>query len=96
MKTTLELPDDLYQQVKIRAAQQNRRVKDLVSDGLRLLLGTPAQGQPDGATEEQRLVLRALEEIRRSPPSPPGRKERLIADATRLRREGWNREHGAP
>ncbi len=95
MKTTLELPDDLYQQVKIRAAQQNRRVKDLVSDGLRLLLRTPTLGEPAGASDDQRLALRALEEIRRSPPSPPGRTERLIADGTRLRREGWNREDGA-
>ena len=39
MKTTLEIPDDLYRQAKILAAHENRKMKDLVSDGLRLVLG---------------------------------------------------------
>jgi plasmid stability protein len=47
MKTTLEIPDELYRQVKVRAAQENRKMKDMVSEGLRLVLGstknTPSQ-----------------------------------------------------
>jgi hypothetical protein len=39
MKTTLEIPDELYRQAKVHAAQENRKMKDLVSDGLRLVLG---------------------------------------------------------
>lgn len=39
MKTTLEIPDDLYRQAKVQAAQDNRKMKDLVSEGLRLVLG---------------------------------------------------------
>jgi hypothetical protein len=39
MKTTLEIPDDLYRQAKVHAALENRRMKDLVSEGLRLVLG---------------------------------------------------------
>lgn len=39
MKTTLEIPDDIYRQAKIRAAHDNRKMKDLVSEGLRLVLG---------------------------------------------------------
>jgi hypothetical protein len=39
MKTTLEIPDDLYRQAKVQAAQENRKMKDLVSEGLRLVLG---------------------------------------------------------
>lgn len=35
MKTTLDLPDDLVRQVKLRAIAQNRPIKDLVSDFLR-------------------------------------------------------------
>jgi len=39
VKTTLEIPDELYRQAKIRAAHENRKMKDLVSEGLRLVLG---------------------------------------------------------
>jgi hypothetical protein len=39
MKTTLEIPDELYRHAKIRAAHENRKMKDLVSEGLRLVLG---------------------------------------------------------
>ncbi len=38
MKTTLEIPDDLYREVKTRAASQNRKLKDLVAEALRLLI----------------------------------------------------------
>jgi hypothetical protein len=38
MKTTLEIPDDLYRQAKVLAAQENLRMKDLVSEGLQLVL----------------------------------------------------------
>jgi len=39
MKTTLEIPDELYRQAKIQAAHENRKMKDLVIEGLRLVLG---------------------------------------------------------
>jgi hypothetical protein len=35
MKTTLDLPDHLMQQVKQRALQQGRTIKDLVADYIR-------------------------------------------------------------
>jgi plasmid stability protein len=35
MKTTLDLPDDLMREVKIRAVRENRRLKDAVADLLR-------------------------------------------------------------
>ena len=38
MKTTLEIPDDLYQQAKVHAARENRKMKDLITEGLRLVL----------------------------------------------------------
>ncbi len=44
MKTTLEIPDALYRQAKVKAAQENRKMKDLVSDGLRLVLGMSKTG----------------------------------------------------
>lgn len=35
MKTTLELPDDLMREVKIRAVRENRKLKDTVAELLR-------------------------------------------------------------
>lgn len=41
MKTTIEVPDDLYRRAKAEAALRGRRVKDLVEEGLRLVLEKP-------------------------------------------------------
>jgi hypothetical protein len=41
MKTTVELPDELYRRVKAEAALRGRKLKDLVEEGLRLVLETP-------------------------------------------------------
>lgn len=38
MRTTVELPDELFREVKARAALQGRPLKDLVADGLKLVL----------------------------------------------------------
>jgi plasmid stability protein len=35
MKTTLDLPDDLMREVKIRAATQGKRLKDIVTELMR-------------------------------------------------------------
>lgn len=41
MKTTLEIPDDLFRRAKAAAALQGRPLKDLVADGLRKELDEP-------------------------------------------------------
>jgi hypothetical protein len=54
VKTTLEIPDELYRQAKIRASQENSTIKDLVSEGLRLVLrieSKPPTGHPRRMTE---------------------------------------------
>jgi hypothetical protein len=38
MKTTIELPDDLYRRAKATAALRGRKLKDLIEEGLRLVL----------------------------------------------------------
>ena len=42
MKTTVELPDDLARRIKAAAALRGRKLKDLVAEGLRLVLEAPA------------------------------------------------------
>jgi hypothetical protein len=41
MKTTVELPDDLYRQAKAEAALRGRKFRELVEEGLRLALEAP-------------------------------------------------------
>ena len=38
MKTTVEMPDELYRRAKAEAALRGRRLKDLIEEGLRLVL----------------------------------------------------------
>jgi hypothetical protein len=40
MKTTVELPEDLYRRAKAEAALRGRKLRDLVEEGLRLVLET--------------------------------------------------------
>ena len=40
MKTTLDLPDDLIRAIKIRAAQEDKKLKDYVTEILRRGLAT--------------------------------------------------------
>lgn len=69
MKTTLDLPDELMRTLKIRAVRENRKLKDLVADLLRLGLTQPTQpGAPTAARVQLPLVrtahaARAAEEV---------------------------------
>lgn len=44
MKTTIELSDELFRKVKAEAALRGRKLKDLVEEGLRLVIETPRTG----------------------------------------------------
>jgi hypothetical protein len=41
MKTTIDVPDELYRKAKATAALRGRKLKDLVVDGLRMALDAP-------------------------------------------------------
>jgi hypothetical protein len=53
MKTTLDLPDELMRGMKIRAATQGRKLKDVVADAIRESLGS----KPDAHAEAPPLVI---------------------------------------
>ena len=46
MKTTLDLPDDLVKEVKLRALHENQKLKDAVAQLLRRGLAAPDANQP--------------------------------------------------
>jgi hypothetical protein len=41
MKTTIEVPDELYRRAKAEAALRGRKLKDLIEEGLRIVLEAP-------------------------------------------------------
>lgn len=43
MKTTVEVSDDLYRRAKAEAALRGRKLKDLIEEGLRLVLEAPGK-----------------------------------------------------
>jgi len=43
MKTTVEVPDDLYRRAKAEAALRGRKLKDMIEEGLRLVLAAPRE-----------------------------------------------------
>ena len=45
MKTTIELPDELYRRAKAVARRRGRKIKDLVEEGLRMVVDGPAKGR---------------------------------------------------
>ncbi len=53
MKTTLDLPDELMRAIKVRAAQQDRKIKDVVAELLRRGLS----GQEQAAAVRRRVQL---------------------------------------
>ena len=46
MKATIEIEDELYRQVKAAAAIRGRKVKDLVAEGLRIVLRSSHSALP--------------------------------------------------
>jgi hypothetical protein len=50
MKTTLEIPDELFREVKAKAALEGRKLKDLVAEGLRLIVSEPPKEIRKGVT----------------------------------------------
>jgi hypothetical protein len=57
MKTTIEVPDELYRRAKAEAAQRGRKLRYLVEEGLHLVLSTPRK--PPKRSRLARLMERA-------------------------------------
>ena len=55
MKTTFDLPDDLVRTIKVRAAQEDRRLKDLIEELLRK--GLKAEEPRRGVRHRVKLPL---------------------------------------
>jgi hypothetical protein len=54
MRTTVELPDDLFRRTKSEAALRGKKFRDLVEEGLHLVLDAP---QPKASGEKKRETV---------------------------------------
>lgn len=83
MKTTLEIPDDVYREVKTLAARQNLKMKDLFTRGLRKILDE----------ESSRTIyptpLETLSMVREAPLHSTEEIKTLIDQMDRDRKTGW-------
>jgi predicted component of type VI protein secretion system len=52
MKTTVEVPDELYRRAKAEAGLSGRKLKDLVEEGLRRVLDASGGAKPKPALAE--------------------------------------------
>jgi hypothetical protein len=60
MKTTIELPDELYRKAKTTAALNGRKLKDLVEEGLRRVLEAPRKGRRQRSLSELMAPARGV------------------------------------
>ena len=74
VKTTLDLPDDLMREIKIRAVTENRRLKDAIADLLRR--GLSQRSQP---RIRRRVALPLVECSREARPDEGMTPERVAA-----------------
>lgn len=73
MKTTIELPDSLVIQIKLRAIQEGRKLKDLIAELLQKGLEAPSPSPTDqtsclGYDNQSRLPVVKCRESRRLSP----------------------------
>ncbi|MEA3212100.1 MAG: hypothetical protein QOE70_5157 [Chthoniobacter sp.] len=75
MKTTLDLPDELIREVKLRAVHQRRTVKDLVAEFIRQGLGLGPLGQTKKRPASSMVTIgeRGLPVIQCNPNAPATR-----------------------
>jgi hypothetical protein len=55
MRTTVDLPDDLFRRAKAAAALRGQKLKDLVEEGLLRVLSTPDEQTAGGSRREPTL-----------------------------------------
>ena len=86
MKTTLEIDDELYREAKAHASLTGRKMKDLVTEGLRLALRTSARvtGSAAAASRELAACFAEADRLMKAAPRGPIAREHLNKGRNRL------------
>jgi plasmid stability protein len=104
MKTTLDLPDDLVKQLKLRAVHEGKKLKDAVAETLRAGLaarktrpkrgGAGAGGRGQAVVRKDRLTGLPVVQCRRA--AAPGEEltPERVAEILAAQEAGWARGAG--
>lgn len=88
MKTTLDLPDDLVRAVKIRAVEENRRLKDVIAELLRHGLAQQRSGLNKPRRRVRLPLVKCAHEARPDEEMTPERvSDVLLEEEARVSRE---------
>ena len=71
MRTTVDLPDELFRRAKAEAALRGRKLKDLIEEGLQLVLSAPPAGDNPPRTKKPSMHDLAKDLIFEGIDSPP-------------------------
>jgi hypothetical protein len=97
MKTTIELPDSLVKQVKLRALQEGRKLKDAVADLLRKGLTAAKCAEPNPlapkVTRDAKTGLPVIE-CKRAPRPAAKLTPQRVADILLAQEEEWHHDAG--
>jgi uncharacterized coiled-coil protein SlyX len=75
MKTTIELPDDVFLKAKILAVERRMTFKDVVIQGLKLVTETPLETDLEARTVALKRLLKAMQASNTEPMVPLAREE---------------------
>ncbi len=75
MKTTIEIPDDLFQKVKVLAAERSTTLRDVVAQALQQWLRTPTEDEEKKRKATIKRLLRAMQASNTTPMKPLTREE---------------------
>jgi hypothetical protein len=88
MKTTLDLPDDLVRAVKLRAIEENRKLKDTIADLLRRGLAQEPGAPPPPRGRVRVPLIECAHDARPDEEMTPERvAEVLLAEEASTRRD---------
>jgi plasmid stability protein len=79
MKTTLDLPDELMRTVKVRAAEENRKLKDVIADLLRRGLSAESRGAPGSQNHVELPLVQCAHPAAAGEEITPDRAAELLA-----------------
>lgn len=80
MKTTLELPDELMRDIKVRAARENRKLKDTIAELLRRGLSRKATAAPPVRRRVALPLVRCAHAARAGEEMTPERVARILLE----------------
>lgn len=75
MKTTIDLPDELFQKIKILAAERSTTFKELVVQALKLITQTAPEAEEKKRQQALKRLIKAMQAGNTEPMVPLTREE---------------------